>query len=228
MTETHFDDIAGEYDESLPPHVVEHYRVKRLDYLDRLTAGNTVLDVGCGTGVLASGMADRGYAVTGVDPSQGMLDVLAGRDSRVKVVHGSATDLPFETDSFDLVFCVAVMHHVAEPAAVHKSLAEMVRVTSPVGHTVVWDHNPRNPYWKHLMARVPQDIGEERLIPVAEMTEGLKAGGASSISVEELGFVPDFTPARLLGMMTGAERLVESTPLVKRLCAHNVVVAKKG
>ena len=43
---------------------------------------------------------------------------------------------------------------------------------------MVWDHNPRNPYWPYLMKRVPQDIGEERLIGLEELLGGLEAGGA--------------------------------------------------
>ena len=69
------------------------------------------------------------------------------------------------------------MHHIAEADSVHTALGEMVRVTRPGGLVLVWDHNPRNPYWKHLMARVPQDDGSERLIPVGEVVSGLVDGG---------------------------------------------------
>ena len=40
---------------------------------------------------------------------------------------------------------------------------------------LVWDHNPRNPYWRRLMAKVPQDDGSERLVPEAEVARGLAA-----------------------------------------------------
>ena len=40
----------------------------------------------------------------------------------------------------------------------------MLRVLRSGGHLLIWDHNPRNPYWNFLMKRVPQDCGEERLI----------------------------------------------------------------
>ena len=59
---------------------------------------------------------------------------------------------------------VATFHHIADPGDVRVTLAEMVRVARPGGRILVWDHNPRNPYWGRLMARVPQDTGEERLI----------------------------------------------------------------
>lgn len=225
--QTHFDEIADQYDESLPPHVVEHYLAKRIRFVSELMPEGSVLDVGCGTGVVASRLADRGYEVTGVDPSGGMLEHLRETDRRVNAVQGSATDLPFDDGTFDLTMCVAVMHHIAAPTLVHAALAEMVRVTRPGGLILVWDHNPRNPYWKNLMARVPQDDGSERLIPEGEIVTGLVDGGAVLISTKQLGFVPDFAPPSLLGLSAGLERVVERTPGLNRLCAHNVVVARR-
>ncbi len=223
----HFDQIADQYDESLPPHVVEHYLAKRVAYVKRLLPDGKVLDVGCGTGVVAGRLAEAGYDVTGVDPSAGMLAYVEEHAPRVKVSEGSATELPFADGSFDLTMCVAVMHHIAEPDAVHRSLGEMVRVTRPGGLILVWDHNPRNLYWKNLMARVPQDDGTERLIPEVEILTGLADGGAKVVRSDQLGLVPDFVPPRLLGLAAGTERLIEKVPGARRLCAHNVVLAQR-
>ncbi len=228
QAEKHFDEIADEYDESLPPHVVEHYLAKRVAYVGELIpAGSKVLDVGCGTGVVATRLAGAGFEVTGVDPSAGMLEHLRRTESEVTAVQGSATDLPFDDGVFDLTMCVAVMHHIADPDAVNRSLREMVRVTRPGGLILVWDHNPRNPYWKNLMARVPQDDGSERLIPEVELVGGLVEGGAVLISTEQLGLVPDFVPPSLLGLSARFERSAERVPGLRRLCAHNVVVARR-
>ena len=163
----------------------------------------------------------------GLDPSAGMLEYLRERDPRVEAVQGSATQLPFEDGSFDLTFCVAVMHHIANPEDVHSALIEMVRVTRLGGLILVWDHNPRNPYWKHLMARVPQDDGSERLIPEAEITGGLTDGGARIESSRRLGMVPDFVPPSMLGAARVFEKAVEKVPGARTFCAHNVVIARR-
>jgi SAM-dependent methyltransferase len=227
LSNPQFDQIAERYDESLPAHVVEHYLRKRTAFLiERCPAGDG-LDVGCGTGVLAERLARQGLTMTGVDPSAGMLDVLREKRPSVRAVQGSGTDLPFADDSFDLVMCVAVLHHVADAAAVRETLGEMVRVARPLGRVVVWDHNPRNPYWRNLMARVPQDTGDERLIPEEELLTGLRQAGAEIVSCDQLGLVPDFTPARLLPLAAGIERLVERAPLLSSVAAHNVIVATK-
>jgi SAM-dependent methyltransferase len=228
MTSSHFDSIATVYDESLPAHVVEHYLAKRTAYVLQHCPRGKGLDVGCGTGVLARRLASAGYEMTGVDPSGGMLDVLRAQAPEIAAVEASGTSLPFDDDSFDLIVTVAALHHIAEPDDVRQTLAEMVRVSRRSGRIVVWDHNPRNPYWSHLMARVPQDTGEERLIPEDEVLDGLRAAGAQVLSSDQLGMVPDFTPPRALRFAARIERAVERTPVIRRLGAHNVVLATKA
>ena len=225
MTESNFDRIAQIYDESLPAHVVDHYLEKRTTFVLEHCPRGSALDVGCGTGALAARLAGAGYEVVGLDPSEGMLRVLEERTSRVRAVRGSGTSIPFPDGSFDLVLSVAVMHHIAAADDVRRTLAEMVRVTSPGGRVLVWDHNPRNPYWRLLMARVPQDTGDERLVGVPELVRGLADAGAEPVLVTQLGMVPDFTPRALLAAAAAAERAAERTPLLRRVCAHNVILA---
>ena len=105
----------------------------------------------------------------------------------------------------------------------------MCRVTRSGGNVVVWDHNPKNPYWPLLMKRVPQDSGDERLVPQEEVVADLGAAGvpAPAIRAHRSGLVPDFTPPALLGLAQALERAVEVTPGLNIFCAHNVVVARK-
>ena len=227
LARTDFDRIADEYDGSLPSHVAEHYLRKRLAFIRQHTAPGLALDVGCGTGRLAERVADAGYAVVGIDPSQGMLRVFGERRPDVPRATADGVALPFRDGAFALTYCVAVLHHVAEPTAVSLTLGEMARVTRPGGHVLIWDHNPANPYWPIIMRRVPQDTGDERLIPEREIVDGLAAGGARPMLCAQLGLVPDFVPPPLLGAAALAERVVERIPLLRRLCAHNVVLAVK-
>ena len=121
------------YDDSLPAHVVEHYLRKRVRFVVEHCPRGKGLDVGCGTGALAARLAAAGYAMTGIDPSAGMLEVLRARAPAVEALQASGTALPFADGSFDLVLSVATLHHVADPGDVRRTLAEMVRVARPAG-----------------------------------------------------------------------------------------------
>lgn len=225
--QTNFDEVADEYDESLPAHVVEHYLDKRAMFIRQHVPVGRALDVGCGTGVFAERLSTFGYELTGIDPFPGMLRHLHQRRPDIPAITASGQHLPFADNSFDLVYCIAVMHHVAAPDAVRLTLLEMARVARPGGYVLIWDHNPRNPYWPYLMKRVPQDTGAERLIPEEEILGGLAEGGIRPIVTQALGFMPDFTPKPLTGAVAGIERVVERIPVVNRVCAHNVILGLK-
>jgi len=228
--ETDFDAVAGIYDEVFAGHIREHYLGRRTAYILRHAAagaGATALDVGAGTGLLAERLHDRGLAVTALDPFAQMLDQLGRRRPEIATVVASGDALPFAENSFDLTYSVAVMHHIADPELVRRTLAEMVRVTRPGGRILVWDHNPLNPYWPLLMRRVPQDSGAERLVSMAELTGGLTGAGAKIVRAERLGLMPEFIPRRWLGTAARIERGVEMMPGLRRVCAHNVVLAGK-
>ena len=227
MSSDHFDRVAADYDASIPTAVMEHYLGKRQAFIERWCPRGRALDVGCGTGVLAGRLAAGGWSMVGIDASPGMLERLRARASDVEAVRGEATALPFADGEFDLVYCVAVLHHVAKPGAVRLALSEMVRVARIGGRVLVWDHNPRNPYWPIIMRRVPQDQGTERLVPLDEVADGLAAAGSEIVVSTQLGLVPDFVPTSLLGFFTAIERAAEATPGLRRLCAHNVVLATK-
>lgn len=221
-----FDAIAPVYDHTLPPHVTEHYLNKRVKFIGEHVKGGPVLDVGGGTGVLARRLLDAGYHVVGTDASLGMLRVYQSRTSTVPV-GALAHALPFRSQTFQGVVCVALLHHIAQPDAVRATLGEMYRVLLRGGSLVVWDHNPANPYWPVLMKKVPQDTGKERLIPLGEILQGLRALGCASFETFKKGFVPDFAPPALLPLMQWLEQALEAMPLVRGLAAHNVVVVRK-
>lgn len=226
--ERHFDRIAGQYNASLPPHVVAHYLRRRIARLRALVPQpGPVLDVGCGTGLLLWGLAQAGYDVTGLDASAGMLrQAPAGFPPRL--LQASADAIPLRSGSFPLVVSVATFHHLVDPDVVRGAVREMVRVTAPGGACVIWDHNPRNPYWPLLMARVPQDQEHTRLVPVSELLAALDAATPVVARAGCAGWVPEFVPRWSLPLLTVVERALEAVPGVRGFGAHNVLVVRKG
>ncbi|HEU5317788.1 MAG TPA: methyltransferase domain-containing protein [Chloroflexota bacterium] len=223
-----YDGIAPHYDSTIPQHVADHYRAKRVALVRSLAPpGARVLDVGCGTGTLAAALREARFSVYGLDASTGMLAQLGGQGRGVPAA-GFGERLPFREGSFDVAITVATLHHITDPQRIAETLAEMCRVVRPGGAVVVWDHNPKNPYWPILMKRIPQDTGDERLVPQEEIVGDLAAAGISDVSTRRSGLVPDFTPTALLPLAQLAEGLIERTPGLNVFCAHNVVVGRKG
>jgi len=220
--------VAHEYDDVFPKHVAEHYIDKRTNLVkDLLPLGGLVLDVGCGTGQLGAAIAAAGYDVFGVDLSASM--VAKARERGLQGTYaGVTTALPFANGSFDLALTVATLHHLETPERVAATVSEMGRVVKRGGFVVLWDHNPSNPYWPILMKRVPQDSGDERLVPRDELLRDVHASGLQVHRVLRSGFTPDFLPAALATPWSWVERLVEITPGVNVMAAHNVVVARRS
>jgi 2-polyprenyl-6-hydroxyphenyl methylase/3-demethylubiquinone-9 3-methyltransferase len=107
----------------------------RLGYIDRLSgglAGKEVLDVGCGGGILAEGMAVKGARVMGIDMGEAPLMVaeLHCLESGVDVdyrrvpVEVLAQERPA---GFDLVTCMEMLEHVPDPISVVRACAQLVR-----------------------------------------------------------------------------------------------------
>jgi SAM-dependent methyltransferase len=107
-----------------------------------LPAGLRWLDVGCGTGALCAAILDHAapMSVAGVEPSEGFLKTAREHlGSRVALYRGSATEIPLEDASVDVVVSGLVLNFVPEPRA---ALAEMARVTNGGGTIAayVWDY----------------------------------------------------------------------------------------
>ena len=222
-----YDHVAHDYDQVFKTHVLEHYLNKRTNVVrELLPFGGTILDVGCGTGMLAGWIARAGYDAVGVDASTGMLvEALENGVGAVYAAYSSA--LPFEDNTFDLSLSVATMHHLETPERVADTIAEMGRVVKRGGYVLIWDHNPLNPYWPILMKRVPQDHGDERLVSVWELLEATRQAGLNPVSAARTGLVPDFMPGALMPIWRHVESFVEANPVLSLFAAHNVVIAQK-
>ncbi len=92
----------------------------------------SVLDIGCGAGLLANDLAQQGMTVTGFDASKESLEVARRHDAtgRVNYQLGDANQLPFAAESFDVVCAMDFLEHVEDPAHI---VAEAARVLRPNG-----------------------------------------------------------------------------------------------
>jgi 2-polyprenyl-6-hydroxyphenyl methylase/3-demethylubiquinone-9 3-methyltransferase len=107
----------------------------RLDWIDQLAQlrGKTVLDVGCGGGILAEAMALRAAVVTGIDLAAKPLGV-----ARLHALESGVSNLEYreiaaealaaeQPGAFDVVTCMEMLEHVPEPASSVQACAQLLR-----------------------------------------------------------------------------------------------------
>jgi ubiquinone/menaquinone biosynthesis C-methylase UbiE len=104
----------------------------------KLHTSHRVLDVGCGNGYVLSRYAKGGAEVYGVDLTQAGIDLCRRRFElsgiRGSFTVGSAEDLPYPSDTFDVVCSMGVLHHTPDTP---KAVDEIFRVLKPGGRLIV-------------------------------------------------------------------------------------------
>lgn len=121
----------------------------RLNYIDELAEleGKTVLDVGCGGGILSESMASRGANVTGIDLSDKALKVAklhlleSGHqvDYRKITVESLAKEQP---QHYDIVTCMEMLEHVPDPMSVIRSCTQLAKPNGWVFFSTI-NRNPK-------------------------------------------------------------------------------------
>ncbi len=129
-----YDKIGATYNKTrrADPRMVDRI-VKLLD----LPEGSRILDVGAGTGSYSRALADRGYRVTALEPSQVMSNQAADAGG-VAWVRGAAESLPFVEGTFDASILILCIHHFTDAQA---ALGEIRRVTGS-GPILIFTYDP--------------------------------------------------------------------------------------
>ena len=191
----------------------------RLDYIDNSAGlnGKTVLDVGCGGGILAESMAQRGAEVTGIDLAEKSLKVaqlhLFESGNHVEYRNAAAEDIAAELPHhFDIVTCMELLEHVPDPASTVSACAALVK---PGGHVFFSTIN-RNPksylfavvgaeYLLNLLPRGTHDYA--KFIKPSELGALCRQAGLDVNQVIGMTYNP-LTRAYALGSNTGVNYIM--------------------
>jgi 2-polyprenyl-6-hydroxyphenyl methylase/3-demethylubiquinone-9 3-methyltransferase len=182
----------------------------RLDYIDRVAglSGKSVLDVGCGGGILAESMAARGARVTGIDLGEKPLRVAqlhlleSGRQVDYRLI--SAETLAREAPrSFDIVTCMEMLEHVPDPAATVRACAELLKPAG-YGFFATLNRNPKSylfaiigaEYVLQLLPRGTHDYA--KFIKPSELAAMCRSTGLSVTGVIGMTYSP-FSKSYALG-----------------------------
>jgi SAM-dependent methyltransferase len=124
-------------------HIRGHAATMEIGQLADLQPGTKVLDIGCGIGGAARTlMTEFGCEITGLDivdeyiETARMLNERTGYNDQIKIKQGDALDIPFENDSFDVVFSQHVTMNIDDKACFAE---EVHRVLRPVGQYTLYE-----------------------------------------------------------------------------------------
>lgn len=160
----------------------------------RLAGGEDVLDVGCGTGTLAvaAAKAAPGVKVTGLDADGAILERARRRaadaDLDIAFDEASATELPYDDSSFDVVLSTLFFHHLSDEAK-HRAAAEVLRVLRPGGRVAVADlGRPQDPLMRvavRLTVQALDGVETTALNVRGDLPSVLVAAGLREVAVRD-------------------------------------------
>ncbi len=204
-----------------------------LDALAPFLPGASVLEAGCGTGLLLARAGRHARLALGVDLSRGMLE--HARHKGLGVAQATIERLPFSDHAFDVVYSFKVLAHVAR---IEAALAELARVTRPGGTLVLEFYNAHS--LRHLVRRLRPGLKiSERTTDAEVFTRfdsledvrralpgGLRIVGVRGVRV--LTLVPQLLDVPLAGRaLAAAERTAAGLPGLRRLGGFLIVIAHK-
>lgn len=175
----------------------------RLGWIERQAgglAGRRVADIGCGGGILAESMAQRGASVLGVDLAEAALAVArihadeSGTEVEYRAVSAEALadEMP---GAFDVVTCMEMLEHVPDPAAVVDACARLVR---PGGRVVFATINRNPKSWlfaivgaEYVLRLLPRGThAYEKLIRPSELAHWARQAGLDVTASRGLTYNP--------------------------------------
>ena len=190
-------DTEGEF---RPLHQINPLRLDWIDAHAHLV-GKTVLDVGCGGGILTESMARRGADVRGIDLSSKPLRVAQVHALEVGVDHlrdreVAVEALAIETPAhFDVVTCLEMLEHVPDPASVVRACAALVK---PGGWVFFSTLNRNAKAWlmavvgaEHVLKLLPKGTHDyQRFIRPSELGRWCRDAGLAADGFKGLGYNP--------------------------------------
>jgi ubiquinone/menaquinone biosynthesis C-methylase UbiE len=213
---------AENYEAAFVPSLFARLARQLVDAAE-VTAGDRVLDVACGTGIVARIAAERTGPtgrVVGLDLNEAMVTVARRICPALDWRQGDAASLPFPDGSFDVSLCQSGLMFMRDPTA---AVGEMARVVRPGGRVAaqVWSSLDRQTAFQPLAAAVARHAGRDgvdlistyfRLGDRDRFTGHFSEAG---LSVTDVRTLPATVRAPSIDDYITTE--VESTPLIDRI-----------
>lgn len=194
---------------SRPLHELNPTRLQFI--LDRCQiSGKTVLDIGCGGGILSESLAKRGAIVTGIDAAKEVIAIAKEHANEQKIPESNlcylettaeayATQFP---DTFDIITCMELIEHVPEPASLIQAMATLLKPNGQLFLSTL-NRTPKSyllaivgaEYCLNLLPKGTHDY--QKFIKPAELDKMLKEAGLHLEELAGLAYNPLTHSAKL-------------------------------
>jgi 2-polyprenyl-6-hydroxyphenyl methylase/3-demethylubiquinone-9 3-methyltransferase len=183
-----------------PLHEINPLRLAHIERLAGGLEGRRVLDVGCGGGILAEAMANRGAEVIGIDLAEKPLKVAmlhrletgSRVDYRLVAAEALAAESP---ESFDVVTCMEMLEHVPDPASIVRACARLAKPGGWVFFSTI-NRNPKSFLFaivgaEYVLRLLPRGTHEyAKLIRPSELTTWCRDAGLALADLTGMTYNP--------------------------------------
>lgn len=202
---------------------------RRVEMLtDSIKPGNTVLEVGCGTGFFTKELAKKGADIYSIDISPDLIEKAKCEAPQVKFSIEDAHSTSFSDNFFDIVLGSSVLHHLESKLA----LKEFYRILKPGGYLYFTEPNMLNPQIA-LQKNIPWikekmgDSPHETAFFKWSIENELKELGYKQIKIEPFDFLHPSIPKNFLNWAIPLTNICEKIPVLKEISGSLFIVAVK-
>jgi SAM-dependent methyltransferase len=204
-------------------------RAKYIKDLTAMTSGQSVLEIGCGTGLFTEKLLSTGAKITATDLSQDLLAVAKTRlGEQCSLCTADAHSLPWDNDTFDIVYGSSILHHLQ----VEKALGEVYRVLKKDGRMLFAEPNMLNPQillQKNIewIKKRLGDSPDETAFIRWKIKKRMQKIGFIDLQVFPYDFLHPLTPVLLIPFVKTLGKLLERTPFLKEFAGSLIIYGKK-
>ncbi len=228
----HFDRIAPKYKEDIAPHVFDYYLATKTAYVLRnlkSPANSILLDVGCGLGEHAIDISKKVNKVIATDISHSMVHIAKGKGNNRNIGYltSNAIELPFKSNTFDVVYSMGLLHHLVTESNCINYLRESGRVIKDNGYVFISDINANNPLWTYILKKARYtDVGDETIWGISEVKKFFREADLEIADMFYFGAVGNFIPQLFVPLFDLFGKIIQKSPL-HSLGAHYYMIGKK-
>ncbi|MBN2719381.1 MAG: methyltransferase domain-containing protein [Deltaproteobacteria bacterium] len=204
---------------------------RRSEFFSRcMQAGQTCLELGCGTGFFTRLVAFTGAKIIAVDISEDLLEEARSKTDADNVTYeiADAHNLKYDDNTFDFVYGSSILHHLE----IGPAMKEILRVLKPGGKMVFAEPNLVNPQiWaERNIEYVRKKVGaspDETAFVRFTLEPMLKGAGFVNIDIKPHEFLHPAIPEKLIGFGKTITGVLEKIPLLREIGGSLLIEADK-